>query len=63
MHGRLDRERATRYELVIVATDGKYYDEKKVKVIITDDNDNAPQCTQVTEFFYVTIYLITQIYH
>ncbi|XP_063710939.1 protocadherin Fat 1-like isoform X6 [Symsagittifera roscoffensis] len=46
VHGRLDRERATRYELVIVATDGKYYDEKKVKVIITDDNDNAPQCTQ-----------------
>ena len=48
MHGQLDRERATRYQLKIVATDGKFSDVQTVKVIITDDNDNPPQCTQVS---------------
>ena len=48
IHGKLDREKATRYELTVVATDGKFSSTRTVIVIVADANDNDPQCSQVS---------------
>ena len=47
IHGKLDREKATRYELTVMATDGRFSSTRTAIIIVTDANDNDPQCTQV----------------
>lgn len=42
----LDRETQGRYVLQVAATDGRFVTTSEVKVVVLDDNDNAPECLE-----------------
>lgn len=46
----LDRELINRYSLTVAATDGAFVTYTAVDIFILDDNDNAPVCTQASNY-------------
>lgn len=49
----LDRERKSRYELIVTVTDGKFVSTTRVRVDILDANDNDPICNKT----FVSIFI------
>lgn len=47
----LDREDKDRYNLKIIATDGRFQTSANVEVHVLDLNDNSPLCEQVSQLF------------
>ncbi len=47
----LDREDKDRYNLKIIATDGRFQTSANVEVHVLDLNDNSPLCAQVSQLF------------
>lgn len=47
----LDREDKDRYNLKIIATDGRFQTSANVEVHVLDLNDNSPLCEQVSQIF------------
>lgn len=45
----LDREDKDRYNLKIIATDGRFQTSTNVEVHVLDLNDNSPLCEQVSQ--------------
>lgn len=45
----LDREDKDRYNLKIIATDGRFQTSANVEVHVLDLNDNSPLCEQVSQ--------------
>lgn len=52
----LDRERKSRYELIVTVTDGKFVSTTRVRVDILDANDNDPICNKVRTSFIKIFY-------
>ncbi len=47
----LDREDKDRYNLKIIATDGRFQTSANVEIHVLDLNDNSPLCEQVSQIF------------
>ena len=50
----LDRESQAIYKLEVVASDGTFVTEAKVKIEILDDNDNPPECLRTSYQFQIS---------